>query len=113
MAARWSRAPTCLAVVEERDEEVGREDGQELPEGARALREVHLEDALIGELACVGPRAAPHQVPQVYLRPASRRWESCCRLAAARTNFTRRNASESLYRGMVACPLGVAEGPIQ
>ncbi len=64
-------APTCLAVVEQGEEEVGREDAQELPEGARALREVHLKDALVGQLACVGPRPPAHQVPQVDLQGCS------------------------------------------
>lgn len=67
----WSCARTRLPVVEERDEEVRREDGQELAQGARALGEVDLEDALAGKLACVRPRAAPYQVSQVYLRPPS------------------------------------------
>ena len=55
--------PTCLAVVEQGEEEVGREDAQKLSEGARALREVHLEDTLVGQLACIGPRPPAHQMP--------------------------------------------------
>ena len=60
--------PTCLPVVEQGEEEVGREDAQELSEGARPLREVHLEDALVGQLACIGPRPPAHQVTQVDLQ---------------------------------------------
>ena len=55
------------SVVEERDEKVGREDAQELCEGARPLGEVHLEDVLVGQRACVGPRPPAYQVPQVDL----------------------------------------------
>ena len=54
--------------MEEGDEEVRREYAQESSESARPLWEVHLEDVLMRQRACVGPCPPAHQVPQVNLQ---------------------------------------------
>lgn len=59
--------PTRAAVVEQSDVPAGAERAQELAQGARPLREVDLEDALVGQLSVGAACAAAHQVAQVYL----------------------------------------------
>ena len=61
------RMRTRLAIVEEGEQERWRDDGEESAQGAWALGEVDLEDALVRKLPHEASRAAAHQVPQVHL----------------------------------------------
>lgn len=63
-----ARLRARVAVVEERHVPARADGAQEAREGAWALWELHLVDALMRYLAHVGARAAAHQVPQVHLR---------------------------------------------
>lgn len=64
-----SQPPTCPPVVEERDVPDGGQAAQEAVQRPRHLGEVHLEDALVHQLAAtLDARPPAHQVPQVELR---------------------------------------------
>ena len=60
--------PTCRPVVKQRDEKVWGEDCQELSKGAWPLWKIHLKDALMWQLACIGPCSSSHQMPQMDLK---------------------------------------------